>query len=141
MFVSFNFLSSVLRNMFNLCECVCVCACTYMCTHVGICVPCQITFWSNAISVIWIICILILCWSVVSNFSQIYEILCRDKTYLKITHDILSDILSVTNMMAIGNLEVMPDKIKHCKKLCTEMDCFTNFNWFCSPHYLDFGVK
>jgi len=53
------------------------------------------------------------------NFTQIYEILCRDKTYLKITYDILSDILSVTNMMAIGNLEVMSDKIKHCKKLCT----------------------
>ena len=32
--------------------------------------------------------------------------------------------------MAIGNLEVMPAKIKHCKKLCTEMDCSTIFNWF-----------
>lgn len=79
---------------------------------------------------LWIV--LLVFWYLVSSqqFSQIYEIFCRDKTYLKIAYDILPDILSVTNMMVIGNLEVMPDKIKHCKKLCTEMDCFTIFIWF-----------
>lgn len=66
-------------------------------------------------------------WSVISNFSQIYEIFCRDKTYLKITYDILPDILPVTNMMVIGNFEVMPDKIKHCKKIMHINGLFYSF--------------
>ena len=38
MFVSFNFLLSVLRNMFNLWECVCVCArmCALTCAHMQV---------------------------------------------------------------------------------------------------------
>lgn len=58
-------------------------------------------------------------------------------------------MLSVTNMMAIGNLEVMPDKIKHCTKLSSRQNYAQNWTVLqfliesCTPHYLDsvFEVK
>jgi hypothetical protein len=50
-------------------------------------------------------------------------------------------------MMAIGNLEVMPDKSTHCKKPTSTQNYAQKWTVLqflmdsCSPHYLDFEVK